>query len=88
MDLFAIGEIVKTRGLRGCLKVLSYVETKDIFQNLILFILKITSGKKIVFDLKKIDISGKYFLLNLKVLTMWNQRKLLSAVKFICRKIF
>ena len=34
MDLFVAGEIVKTRGLRGCLKVLSYVETKNTFSKL------------------------------------------------------
>jgi ribosomal 30S subunit maturation factor RimM len=46
MDLFAVGEIVKTRGLRGCLKVLCYVETNNTFAELEFVYIEISSGQK------------------------------------------
>ena len=34
MDLFVIGEIVKTKGLRGCLKAYSFLENQEILDGL------------------------------------------------------
>src|SRR5450759_2767962 len=53
MDFITIGEIVKTRGLRGCMKVLSFVYTQD------------NSGQKKLYNLRKIDISGKFLFVEL-----------------------
>ena len=66
MDLFAIGEIVKTRGLRGCLKVLCYVETNNTFVELEFVYIEISSGQKNRFVLRKIDVSGKILFLELE----------------------
>jgi 16S rRNA processing protein RimM len=66
MDLFAMGEIVKTRGLRGCLKVLCYVETKNTFSELKFVYIEQPSGQKNRFELKKIDISGNILFVELE----------------------
>jgi 16S rRNA processing protein RimM len=66
MDLFAVGEIVKTRGLRGCLKILCYVETKNTFAELKFVYIEQSSGQKNRFGLKKIDLSGKILFVELE----------------------
>lgn len=66
MDLFAIGEIVKTRGLRGCLKVLCYVETKNTFSELKFVYIEQNSGQKNRFELKKIDVAGNILFVELE----------------------
>jgi 16S rRNA processing protein RimM len=66
MDLFALGEIVKTRGLHGCLKVLCYVETQNIFAKLKFVYIENRSGKKNRFDLRKIDVSGNVLFIELE----------------------
>ena len=66
MDLFAIGEIVKTRGLRGCLKVLCCVETNNAFTELEFVYIEISSGQKKCFVLRKIDVSGKILFIELE----------------------
>ena len=66
MDLFAIGEIVKTRGLRGCLKVLCCLETNNAFTELEFVYIEISSGQKKCFVLRKIDVSGKILFVELE----------------------
>ena len=66
MDLFAIGEIVKTRGLRGCLKVLCYVEINNTFAELEFVYIEISSGQKNRFVLRKIDVSCKILFIELE----------------------
>ena len=66
MNLFAIGEIVKTRGLRGCLKVLCYVETKNTFAGLKFVYIENNSRAKNRFGLRKIDVSGKILFVELE----------------------
>jgi 16S rRNA processing protein RimM len=69
MDLFIVGEIVKTRGLRGCLKVLSYVETKNAFLKLEFVYIEKNAGQNSRFGLKKIDVSGNFLFLELDGIT-------------------
>jgi 16S rRNA processing protein RimM len=66
MNLFAIGEIVKTRGLHGCLKVSCYVEKKDTFTKLKFIYIEQSSGQKNRFGLRKIDLSGKTLFVELE----------------------
>jgi 16S rRNA processing protein RimM len=66
MDLFAIGEIVKTRGLRGCLKVLCCVETNNAFTELEFVYIETSSEQKKCFLLRKIDVSGKILFVELE----------------------
>lgn len=65
MDLLEVGEIVKTRGLHGCLKVLSYLEAKSNFSKPDFLYIEITPGQKNRFCLKKIEISGRSFFIEL-----------------------
>src|SRR5665811_1106271 len=65
MDFITIGEIVKTRGLRGCMKVLSFVDTQDISAELEFVYTQDNSGQKKFYNLRKIDISGKFLFVEL-----------------------
>src|ERR1035437_8273018 len=65
MDFITIGEIVKTRGIRGCMKVLSFVDTQDISAELEFVYTQDNSGQKKLYNLRKIDISGKFLFVEL-----------------------
>lgn len=66
MNLFATGEIVKTRGLHGCLKILCYVEKENSFAQLEFIYIEESSGKKNRFNLRKISLSGKMLFVELE----------------------
>jgi len=66
LDLFEFGEIVKTRGLHGCLKVLSYLEKKDNLSKLKFVYIETKSGQNDRFALKKIDASGNVLFIELE----------------------
>jgi 16S rRNA processing protein RimM len=66
MDLFAFGEIVKTRGLHGCLKVLCYVETKDTFSKFKFVYIETSPGQKNSYSLKKISGSDRILFIELE----------------------
>ncbi len=66
MDLFVIGEIVKTRGLRGCLKILTQTEAKNIIADLKFVYLEDVRGQRINHDIRGITASGKFVFLELK----------------------
>lgn len=66
MDLFTVGEIVKTRGLHGCLKVLSYVETEGVFSKLKFVYIERNAGQNSRFGIKKISLSGKFLFIELE----------------------
>lgn len=66
MDLFVFGEIVKTRGLQGCIKVLSSLESQNILDRLDFVYLESKSGQKSRYEIKKINPSGKFLFLELK----------------------
>ncbi|MDD4241351.1 MAG: ribosome maturation factor RimM [Smithellaceae bacterium] len=63
MDLFVFGEIVKTRGLRGCLKALSFLESQEILTGLEFIDLEFRSGRRSRHPVKKIDSAGKFLYL-------------------------
>ena len=69
MNFFVFGEIVKTRGLRGCVKVLSYLESQTIIDRLDFVYLETKSGLKSRHEIKKIDPSGKFLFLELDGIT-------------------
>jgi 16S rRNA processing protein RimM len=85
MDFLAVGQIVKTRGLHGCLKVVSYIQTQNIFIGLkYIYIEKDpTSRQKIRYSVKKIDISGKFIFIELEEIS-----NLESAKTFIRGTVF
>lgn len=65
MNLFVFGEIVKTRGLRGCVKAVSYLESQTIIDRLDFVYLEAKSGLQSRYEIKKIDPSGKFLFLEL-----------------------
>jgi len=65
MDFITIGKIVKTRGLRGCMKALSFVDTQDISAELEFVYIQDNSEQKKLYNLRKIDISGKFLFIEL-----------------------
>ena len=83
MVLFAIGEIVKTRGLWGCIKVLCYEETKNTFAEIKSVFIEVGSGQKNRFAIRKIDLSGKTMYLELEGIP-----DVISAQALVGRKIF
>ena len=88
MDLFEVGEIVKTRGLHGCLKVLSYLETKSTFSKPDFIYIEISPGQKHRFELKKIDISGKVFFIELnEIKDVESAKNLVGCKVYLSREI-
>jgi len=65
MDLFVFGEIVKTHGLKGCLKALSFLESQNILDGLDFVYLESKSGQKCRYEIKTIDPKGKFLFLEL-----------------------
>jgi 16S rRNA processing protein RimM len=65
MNLFVFGEIVKTRGLRGCVKALSFLESPDVFDRVDFVYVEATSGQTSRYSIKKINFAGKILFLEL-----------------------
>lgn len=63
MDLFVFGEIVKTHGLKGCLKALSFLESQNILDGLDFVYLESKSGQKNRYAIKAINPKGKFLFL-------------------------
>lgn len=66
MNLFVLGEIVKTRGLRGCVKALSFLESQDVLDQLDFVYVEAKSGKTSRYAIKKINPAGKFLFLELE----------------------
>jgi 16S rRNA processing protein RimM len=82
MDLFVLGEVVKTRGLRGCIKVLSFVESQAILDELDFVYIEESPGQKKRYNLKKIDRSGKFIFIELVGISDID-----AAQEFVGRKV-
>ncbi len=65
MDLFVFGEIVKTHGLKGCLKALSSLESQNILDGLDFVYLESKSGQKCRYEIQTLDPKGKFLFLKL-----------------------
>lgn len=66
MNLFEAGEIVKTRGLQGCMKVRSFLETASHFSKPDFIYIEKTPGQKNRFGLKKIEKAGSVFFIEVE----------------------
>ncbi len=82
MDLFVFGEIVKTRGLRGCLKVLSFLESQDILDGLDSVYLESKTGQKSRHEIKKINAAGSFIFIELNGISNVDE-----AQKFVGSKL-
>ena len=65
-DFVEIGEILKTQGLRGCLKALSYLDSEDILQGLDEVFLRKAGQAPACFRLRKIQKKKNFFFLELE----------------------
>ena len=83
MDLFEAGEIVKTRGLHGCMKVLSYLKSESDFSKPDFVYIGKTSGQKNRFCLKKIDKTGSAFFIEVEEI-----KDVESAKAFVGCKVY
>ncbi|MGV8058676.1 MAG: ribosome maturation factor RimM [Smithellaceae bacterium] len=83
MALFVVGEIVKTRGLRGCLKVLTQVETQNIITGLKFVYLEDVLGQRKCHDLRAFTASGKFLFLELEDITDIDAAKALVGYKVL-----
>ncbi len=82
MDLIEAGKIVKTCGLKGRMKVLSYLESDDILNSLEeIFVRK---GMQVeTLKLKDIRISGKCFFLDVEGISDLEQAKALVGCEVL-----
>jgi 16S rRNA processing protein RimM len=83
MNLFVIGEIIKTRGLRGCLKVLAQVETQSIIAGLKFVYLENISGQRKLYGLRKLELSGKFLFIELEDIADIDSAKTLIGHKVL-----
>jgi 16S rRNA processing protein RimM len=83
MDLFEAGEIIKTRGLHGCMKVLSYLEATSSFSKPDFVYIEKNPGQKNRFALKKLDVAGKAFFMEVEEI-----KDVESAKYFVGGKVF
>jgi 16S rRNA processing protein RimM len=83
MNLFVIGEIVKTRGLRGCLKVLAQVETQRIIAGLKFVYLEDIFEQRKCHGLRKLEVSGKFLFLELEDIVNIDSAKALVGYKVL-----
>ena len=83
MDLFVAGEIVKTHGLHGCLKVLTQMETQNIAADLEFVYLEDILGQRKCYGLRRFETSGKFLFLELKDITDVDAAKALVGCKVL-----
>jgi 16S rRNA processing protein RimM len=83
MNLCVIGEIVKTRGLRGCLKVLAQVETQSIVAGLKFVYLEDVLGQQKCHGLRKLEVSGRFLFLELEDILNIDSAKALVGYKVL-----
>jgi 16S rRNA processing protein RimM len=85
MDLFVAGEIVKPRGLRGCVKVLSQLDNQSIITAELKYIyIEDISGRKTRYNLRKFDISGKFLFLELEnIIDVDSAKSLIGSKVFL-----
>ncbi|NTW06669.1 MAG: 16S rRNA processing protein RimM [Syntrophaceae bacterium] len=83
MDLLVVGEIVKVRGLRGCVKVLTSMEMKNIVTGLKFVYLEDVLGKRKSHDIRELTASGKFVFLELKDITDRDSAQTLVGYKVL-----
>ena len=85
-DFITIGEVVKTRGLRGCMKVLSYVDTADISGELEFVYVQDNSEQRKLFNISKIDIYGKFLFIELATIDNVDLAKTFVGSKIVVHR--
>jgi 16S rRNA processing protein RimM len=65
MDLLEIGKIVKPQGLKGRIKVLSYVESDELLKSLDEVFIRQGRDETVRFGLKSLQVKGRCFYLEM-----------------------
>jgi 16S rRNA processing protein RimM len=65
MDLFEAGKVVKTQGLKGAMKVSSYLERSDALQTITEVFIHRGNQGHIPFKVRKIRVQARFFFLEL-----------------------
>jgi len=81
MDLFEAGEIVKTRGLHGCLKVRSYLDAENRRPRPDFIYIEVAPGQTKCFNLKKFEVAGSAFFMDLAEINDLESAKRLVGCK-------
>ena len=66
MEFLEVGKIVKTHGLKGRVKVLSYLESGELLRSLDEVYISRQSGKNVRFRLKYFQVKGNCFYLEME----------------------
>lgn len=83
MDLLVVGEIVKVRGLRGCLKVLTSMEKQNFDTDLKFVYLEDVLGQRKSHNIRTLTASGKFVFLELKDITDRDSAQALVGYKVL-----
>jgi 16S rRNA processing protein RimM len=83
MNLFVFGEVVKTRGLKGCLKAQLFLESPDVLDSLDAVYLENPSGKKSCHRIRRIEPAGRFLFLELKDITDIDLAKTMIGCKLL-----
>lgn len=83
MDLFVFAEVVKTRGLRGCLKALSFLESPDVLDGLQVVYLESPSGKTSSHQVARITSAGNILFIELKDISDVDKASALVGCKLL-----
>lgn len=83
MKLFEAGEIVKTRGLRGCVKILSFLQSPVVFEGIEYIYLADKSNRPVRYPLRKADRSGRFVFAQFEGISDID-----AAQKLVGRKVF
>ncbi|HLA26993.1 MAG TPA: ribosome maturation factor RimM [Syntrophales bacterium] len=66
MDFLEIGKIVKPHGLKGSVKVLSYLESGDLLESLDRFSIRQRNDETVSYSLKSLRVKGRYIYLEME----------------------
>lgn len=83
MNFFVVGEIVKTQGLRGRLKVSSFLEDNAILDGLNFVYLESKSGQKSFYEVKKLESVGRFLFLEFASVSKVEEAQLLVGCKLL-----
>jgi 16S rRNA processing protein RimM len=83
MDFFIFGEIVKTRGLHGCLKALCFLESQNVLDGLDFVYLESKSGRQSRHELKKINSFGNFLFIELNGVSSVDEAQKLVGSKLL-----
>jgi 16S rRNA processing protein RimM len=86
MDFFVFGEIVKTRGLQGCLKALSFLESQDVLDGLDFVYLESKSGQRRCCEIKKINPVGQMLFIELNGISNVDEARKLVGSRLLLPK--